>query len=180
MNFPRPISGPGGTDLLPAAAPPRSALGFSVSELVIAIAILGVLAGVVIVGINGAFGASKETLAKARVEMLNTALHRWAMAYPEMYFAADAGSTNDELYVLRALQYRDPNELKAAIGSPFVQPEYNPANSSSREDYRIRWNGSRYELLRPGQEGTGLLMVFDASDITDAVTFDEDYKPGSF
>lgn len=180
MYIPRPISGPGWTDLLPAAAPPRSTRGFSVSELVITIAILGVLAGVVIFGLNGAFGASQDTLAKARVEMLNSALHRWAMAYPEMYFAPDAGSTNDELYVLRALQYRDPNEQKAAIGSPFVQPEYNPGNSSSTENFRIRWNGRRYELLRPGQQGTGLLMVFDASDITDPVTFDEDYKPGSF
>lgn len=180
MNFPRPISGPGWTDLLPAAAPPRSPLGFSVSELVITIAILGVLAGIVIVGLNGAFGASQETLAKARVEMLNSALHRWAMAYPEMYFPANEVSTNDELYVLRALQYRNPNKEKATIGSPYVQPEYNPGNSSSSEDFRIRWNGRRYELLRPGQEGTGLLMVFDASDITDAVTFDEDYKPGSF
>ncbi|MEN3940852.1 prepilin-type N-terminal cleavage/methylation domain-containing protein [Prosthecobacter sp. SYSU 5D2] len=156
------------------------ARGFSVTELVITIAILGVLAGVVIVSMTGTFGASQETLAKARVEMLNSALHRWAMAYPEMYFPASAGSINDELYVLRALQFRDPDENKAAIGSPFMPPEYNPRDSSSTEDYRIRWNGRIFELLRPGQQGTGLLMVFDASDITDPVTFAEDYKPGSF
>ena len=168
-----------GGRLTPASAR-RSPHGFSVTEMVITIAILGVLAGVVIVSMNGSFSASQETLAKARVEMLNSALHRWAMAYPEMYFPVNSGSTNDELYVLRALQYRDPDADKAAIGSPFVPPEYNPRDSSSSADYRISWNGRGYQLLRPGQEGTGLLMVFDASDITDPVTFDDDYKPGSF
>jgi prepilin-type N-terminal cleavage/methylation domain-containing protein len=154
--------------------------GFSVTELVITIAILGILAGVAIVSMNGAFAASKETLAMTRMEKLNGALHRWAMAYPEMYFPANDDGVNDELYVLRALQFRDPNPNKATIGSPYMPPEYNPKNSSSADDFRIRWNGRIFELLRPGQRGNGLLMVFDGSDMTEPVTFADDYKPGSF
>lgn len=146
------------------------------SELVITISILGVLAGVVIIMMNGAFGASQETLAISRVEMLNAALHTWSTGNREMSFIRRDETTADELIVLRDLQYRNPNEAKAAIGSPYVPPEYNPPNSSSDEDYRIRWNGRSFELLRPGISGTGLKMVFDGSDITAPFQFPANYQ----
>lgn len=145
-------------------------------ELVITISILGVLAGVVIIMMNGAFGASQETLAISRVEMLNSALHTWSTANRQMSFIRRDETTSDELIVLRDLQYRNPVEAKAAIGSPYVPPEYNPPNSSSDEDYRIRWNGRSFELLRPGISGTGLKMVFDGSDITERFQFPANYQ----
>lgn len=146
------------------------------SELVITISILGVLAGVVIISMQGAFGASKEALATSRVEMLNSALHTWSTANREMTFLRRDDSTSDELIVLRDLQYRNPNEALASIGSPYVPPEYNPDNSSSDQDFRIRWNGRCFELLRPGETGTGLLMVFDGSDFTEPFPFPENYQ----
>jgi len=146
------------------------------SELVITISILGVLTGVVIVSMNGAFGASQEALAISRVEMLNSALHTWSTVNREMNFIRRDETTSDELIVLRDLQYRNPDENKASIGSPFVPPEYNPENSSSDEDYRIRWNGRSYELIRPGQSGTGLKMVFDGSDLTEPFQFPPNYQ----
>lgn len=150
------------------------------TEMVISIAILGVLAGIMMMSLGGSLSASKETLAVTRVEKLNSALHQWSMSYPEMYFPVNDGGVTDELIVLRDLQYRNPNEKKATTGSPYMPPQYNPKDSSSDEDFRIRWNGRSFELLRPGQAGNGLLMVFDGSDMTEPVKFDEDYKPGSF
>ena len=142
----------------------------------ITISILGVLAGVVIILMQGSYGASQEALAISRVEMLNSALHTWSTANREMSFIRRDETTADELIVLRDLQYRNPDPDKAAIGSPYVPPEYNPKNSSSMDEFRIRWNGRNYELLRPGQEGTGLLMVFDASDLTEAFQFPPNYQ----
>ncbi len=149
------------------------------SEMIIVIAILGVLAGIVIISLNGMFAASKETLAIARVEMLNSAVHTWSTANRELNFGRQDGSANDELIVLRDLQFRDPNEEKASIGAPYVPPEYNPDKSSKIDDYRIRWNGRAYELLRPGQSGTGLLMAFDGSDLTKPFKFPPGYQSSS-
>ncbi|SKA89717.1 hypothetical protein SAMN02745166_01608 [Prosthecobacter debontii] len=146
------------------------------SELIIAISILGILAGIVIVRMWGAFGASQETLATSRVEMLNSALHSWSSANREMSFMRRDETTSDELVVLRDLQYRNPNQALASVGSPYVPPEYNPGNSSSDKDFRIRWNGRTFELVRPGEAGTGLLMVFDGSDFTEPFPFPENYQ----
>lgn len=148
--------------------------------MVITIAILGILAGIAYFSLGGSLAASQQTMARARVEMLNSALKKWAMVNPEMYYPASESATTDELFVLRSLQYRNPDEDKAAPGSPFVPAEYNPQDSTSEQDYRLRWNGRIFELLEPGQPGTGLRMAFDASDMTEPVTFDENYKPGSF
>ncbi|MBB5038202.1 type II secretion system protein [Prosthecobacter dejongeii] len=164
----------------PAAQPTRCRAGFSMSEMIVVIAILGVLAGVVVIMLQGAFGASQEALAKARVEMLNSALHTWSTANREIYFPPNDGSGEEELYILRELQFRDPNPLKAKTGSPYVPPEYNPVASSNKTDFRIRWNGRLYELLLPDQEGSGLLMDFAASDFTTPHQFPENYKSGSF
>lgn len=162
----------------PVPRPPGAfgAGGFSLSELVVVISIMSVLAGVVIVRMNGAFSAGQETLALERVEMLNQGLHRWSAANNEMSFLRRDDSTADELKVLRDLQYRNPNEALAVVGAPFVPPQYNPESSSSAQDFRIRWNGRGYELLRPGEEGSGLLMVFDGSDYTEPFQFPENYQ----
>lgn len=144
--------------------------------MIITISVLGILTGVVIVMMQGSFGASQETLARSRVEMLNSALHTWSTANREMSFIRRDESTADELIVLRDLQYRNPDEDKAAIGSPYVPPEYNPQGSSALAEYRIRWNGRSYELLLPGQPGSGFLMVFDGSDFTKPFQFPPNYQ----
>lgn len=158
---------------------PRRRSGFSMTEMIVVIAIIAILSTIVIVMMKGAFAASKETLAVSRLEMLNAALHAWSHSNREMNFMRMDGSTTDEFVVLRDLQYRNPNPKKATYNSPFLPPEYNPKTSSSIYEYRFRWTGRNYELLRPGQDGTGLLMVFDASDYTDPFIFPAGYQPGS-
>jgi len=148
------------------------------SEIVMTISILGILATIVVVELGGNYEIARTTLARERVEQLNNALNSWAMARTEMIFNRLDGSTADEMKVLRDLQYRNPDEDKADINSPYMPPEYNPKTSSSESDYRIRWNGRRYELLMPGTIGSGLKMVFDASDITEPFTFPLNYTSG--
>ncbi len=150
------------------------------SEIVVTISVLGILATIVVVELSGNYEIARATLARERVEQLNNALNSWAMANNELVFNRMDGSAADELKVLRDLQYRHPDDNKAALNSPYMPPEYNPKTSSNESDYRIRWNGRRYELLVPGSVGTGLKMVFDASDITAPFIFPPNYSSGGF
>lgn len=152
--------------------------GFSLTEMITTISMLAILASIVIVSSNDSYTAARETLAIERVEMLNGALNRWAMARPEMIFGRRDDSSADEMKVLRDLEFRHPDPDKVDTCSPYVPPEYNPTTSSSDQDFRIRWTGRRYELLRPGQSGSGLKMVFDGSDMTEAFVFPPNYQSG--
>ena len=85
------------------------------SEIVVTISVLGILATIVVVELSGNYEIARATLARERVEQLNNALNSWAMARPEMIFNRLDGSTADEMKVLRDLQYRNPNDDKADL-----------------------------------------------------------------
>jgi prepilin-type N-terminal cleavage/methylation domain-containing protein len=157
----------------------RHRSGFSMTEIVVVISIISILATMVILMMHGAFSASKETLALSRLEMLNSALNTWSSANRELTFMRMDAVTTDEFIVLRDLQFRNPNPKKATFNAPYMPPEYNPKESSSIDEYRFRWTGRNFELLRPGQPGVGLLMVFDSSDYTAPFIHKEGYQPGS-
>jgi len=139
--------------------------GFSLTEMIATISMLGVLAGIVILTLNGTFAASKEALAVNRLETLNRALDAYMTVVYEAVYLPNNGSTTDESVVVAALRFRNPNENLAALGSPFIDPQYNPKPSTSAAHYRLRWMGRRFELLRPGQPGSGLRIPFDGSDV---------------
>jgi prepilin-type N-terminal cleavage/methylation domain-containing protein len=139
--------------------------GFSLTEMITTISVLGILAGIVIVSMSSNYEVAREILAKQRVEMLNEGLSKYATAQKEITTLAINATTNDERLVLLYLQYRNPIEAKAALNSPYVEPRYRPAMSSSSSDYRIRWNCKRFEMLNPGENGSGFKMVFDGSEM---------------
>ena len=153
----------------------RRLAGFSLTEMVITIAILGILSGVVIIFMQGAYDASVETMAESRLETMNRALYQYAQQANELY-VNPAASATDEMAVLRTLQYRNPDEDRARLGSPFVSPCFNPQTSSVTSDYRLRWTGRNFELLRPGKAGTGLRLVFDGSDLTEPYEFGPNFE----
>lgn len=159
-----------------ALLPSRRKRGFSVTELVITISIMGVLAGISVVAYNQFLGGAKDALAAERQEMLNQALHCFAQQNYEMLFNAMDSSTADEMVILRTLQYRHTDIDRAKFGSPYVDPRYNPLSSSSTADYRLRWTGRLYVLLKPGNSGTGLLMNFDGTDFTTAFAFPPNFQ----
>lgn len=146
---------------------------FSVTELVVTISILGTLAALIITSFGGLVTSSREVFAERKVELLNEALNRHATAGRPLARVPQAGSDQDELLVLLALQMRRED----LVGSPFVSPLYVPNPSSSDEDYRLRYNGVRFELLKPGQIGTGLKVAFDGSDVGPARTIPPGFDP---
>jgi len=164
--------------LMPASAVRRldRRQGYSVTELVVVISIMGVLAGITVGSFNQFLGGAKDAIAGERLEMLNQALHRFAQHNYEMLFNPIPSGTADEMVILRTLQYRNENVNRVAIGSPYVSPRYNPSSSSSTDAYRLRWTGKLYELLKPGTPGTGLLMDFEGRDFTDPFLFPPNFK----
>ena len=125
---------------------------------------------------NHFLGGAKDALASERQEFLNQGLHRFAQQNYELIFGAMESSGGDELAVLRTLQYRNPDEDLAKIGSPYVDPCYNPVSSSSVSTYRLRWTGRMYELLKPGTTGTGILMNFEGTDFTTPFAFPPSFQ----
>ncbi len=150
--------------------------GFSMTEMVIVISMLGVLAGLAVQSFGQYLGGAKDAVAAARQEMLNQAVYRFAQQNYEMVFARMDGGVADELVILRTLQYRDPNINRAQSGSPYMDPRYSPVASSDSTDYRLRWTGKLYELLMPGQSGTGILMNFEGTDFTTAFVFPPNFQ----
>lgn len=146
------------------------------SEMVIVICILAVLSGIAVQSFGQFLGGSKDALAMSRQETLNQSLSRFAQQNYELRFDVMGHSVADELVVLRTLQYRDPNINRAQPGSPYVDPRYNPISSSDDSVHRLRWTGKLFELLKPGQSGTGILMNFEGTDFTTAFVFPPNFQ----
>ncbi len=151
--------------------------GYSISEMIVVISVIGILAGVAIIQIIGASRATQEVAARHRVEILNRAIasHQEANAKDNLENQGRVdGAFWDELKVLQQLQYRSP--IRPTVGSPYMATNYRPASSSNTNDYRIMWTGSTFSLLLPGTNGTGLKVVFDGSDIGPDFVFPPGYK----
>jgi prepilin-type N-terminal cleavage/methylation domain-containing protein len=140
--------------------------GYSLTEMIVVLSVVGILAGIVISQIVGATEGARIGVARQKLETLNRAVaaHQQSNIRDnlENQLPAD-GAHGDELRVLQQLQYRNPT--RPTMGSPYMAPNYRPAGSSSDEDFRIRWTGSNFVLVMPGEAGTGLQVAFDGSDI---------------
>jgi prepilin-type N-terminal cleavage/methylation domain-containing protein len=150
--------------------------GFSMTELTIVISILGVLATISMTSFNHLLSGSKDAVAAERLELLNRALHTFAQQNYEMVFNRMDSGGADEMVILRTLQYRNTDIDRAKIGSPYVDPRYNPIVSTNAGDYRIRWTGRCYELLKPGTAGSGIRMNFDGTDFTTPFVFPPNFQ----
>ena len=166
MNVPRP------------SLSARARAAFSMTEMVVTIAINGVLGAIAIVPMSGVLRGTQQGMAERKVEELNQAISAYNQASPQAaYHVVLPGSTDDENRVLLALRSRASDPLKARPGAPFVSPLYNPRTSSDADEFRIAWAGSQYKLIPPGTAGTGLLVVFDNSDMDGDSEAPDDTNP---
>jgi type II secretory pathway pseudopilin PulG len=143
------------------------------TEMVVTISILGVMATIIVVSMSDMIGGSKIVLAKQRMEMLNSGLNQMAMSGRQIFTSPQLTSALDENLVVMTMQMRDLN----LVGSPYVVPTYLPKGSSDETTHRLRFTGHRFELLLPGQPGTGLKVEFDGSDSGPARIFPPNFRP---
>ena len=159
--------------------------GYSLTEMIMVISGIGILAGIVLPQFGDIFRGSQEVGAREKLEMLNRGVANHQHASPSNPDGTPANLENrtavpnatwDESTVLLQLQYRDPNV--PSVGSPYVMTNFRPAYSSNTADYRIEWTGTVFKLLTPGQSGAGIKVVFDGSDIGPHVVHPPGYKWG--
>jgi len=144
---------------------------YSVGEVMVVVGILGILAAIAIPSLTSAILPSKQLLAQNIVESLNQSVIRFNASNYELLFPGVAPSGQDEMLILRTMQFKDPDPNKAKIGAPYVRDDWNPDISNSTQDFRVVWMGNLFKLAPPGTAGTGIKVKFDASDITTPFVF---------
>ena len=150
--------------------------GYSLTEMIMVISAIGILASIVLPQFGDIFNGSREVGAREKLEMLNKGVKDHQHASPDNLenLLPVPNATWDEMRILLQLQYRSPDT--PAVGAPYVTTRFRPAVSSNTADYRMEWTGTVFKLLTPGQSGAGIKVVFDGSDIGPDVTFPPGYK----
>lgn len=131
-------------------------------EMLIVISIIGILSGISVISYKGYVDSAKRGSAVDFVEQLNNGLKEYEQMVKALSFAAQDPGTDEEKNIVELLQNKDPGDF----GSPYFRPDWVPVASSDSETFRIRWNERTFELIEPGEGGTGLEIRHDGSDLT--------------
>lgn len=154
---------------------PCSRSAFSLTEMILSIAMIGILSAVAIVSFGNLKSKSEASIGGTLLEQLNDAIKEYEQNAWAPDLAADDASGADELAVLRSLQWRSPTN--PSWGSPYFMTQWSPVVSSDEATYRFRWTGTYFALLEPGDAGTGLLYDPDDPQTGDPFDYPADYKP---
>lgn len=150
----------------------------SLVEVVVTVAVLGILSSLAIPTYHRVVSGSSSTIASNLVETLNGATKMFSHSQWDLVYPAKPSQASDELYLLRTLQWKDPDTTgELNPGGPFMTPNWSPATSSSVEDYRAEWTGTSWRLLEPDESGTGLKLDLNGGDIGTGYSFPSDFKP---
>lgn len=136
---------------------------------------LGVMTCILIIVIQNVVPASKETTATANLDQLNAAVLRFNQSEWELVLTRADGSSDDELAIFRSLQYRHPT--RPTPGSPFISETLAFYPSNDEETYRAIWNGRQFEMVGPGNSGTGLDLNRMVETSGSPAEFDTNYAP---
>jgi type II secretory pathway pseudopilin PulG len=150
--------------------------GFSLVEVVIMVAIMGIMAALGVVAFGKVTKASRQTIAQNLVETLNNATKEFGHAQYPLVSDEENTDVDDELHILRTLQWKDPS-IELGVAGPFMRGDWIPGTSSSTDDYRAVWSGSFWRVARPGEAGSGLKIDFEATDVGIYYVHDTDFTP---
>jgi len=135
-----------GGSLTPRAAPPRRNAGFTLVELLVVLAILGLLVGIAVPQLFKYFSRAKEQAAQIQISALSEDLN---------YFLLDVGRYPTEQEGLKALVAAPPN-LDRWRGPYVAQPSLLTDPWGRPYVYRVpsRRQGQPYDLYTLGPDGT--------------------------
>jgi len=158
--------------------PPLRSRGFSLAEILVTVAVIGIMAGISLLTFGNVNEGARLAHARNVTSKLNDAVKGFSQSNWDIPTAKDDSDTADELKVLRSLQYKPAASVGTFnTGAPFYPPNWNPSASTASTDFRVRWNGYNFELLEIGVDGKGLKMAFDGTDMSATpYTFPSDYK----
>lgn len=149
--------------------------GFSIVELMIVVAMLGIITSIAVPQLGGVLSNSKEVLVKDFVESLNKAVKKHSQLNYDIKISRDDSLAGEEISIIRTLQWRDATAL--APGAPFLRQDWHPIVSSSVSDFRLQWNGNDFVVIWPGEVGVGVWVKFDGSDYGINYEFPKNYVP---
>lgn len=135
----------------------KSISGFTFAEMLVVIAVIGVLAAVSIPRIAGILPSAREQTAMRNLRYINAAIIAYNNAASEITptTVPTSSGIGDETAVFVILKAR-AEDLR---GSPFLPVNVVPTSSSATDSYRARWNGQMFEIITPGNSGTGVNLL---------------------
>jgi type II secretory pathway pseudopilin PulG len=142
--------------LVPTLKPKFATEAYSLAEVLIVLALIGIVAGLAITGISGTRQAGRTSVAEGNLNILNGAVTAMNNTGQEIILNP-SGDAADEFMVFTNLQSRDINN--PVPGSPFLTPNLQFVGTSDTDRFRGQWNGRFFQLISEGSPGTGIDLL---------------------
>ena len=127
--------------------------GFSLTELLVTIAILAVLTGIAIVCFSNLLPSARQRAAEDSAALLNRGVAHYDQVNSEITIQAAAG-TDDEMAVVDLLKTRSVS----APGSPYIEANFTAVPSNSTDTVRLYWTGKFFKVIPEGADGAGITV----------------------
>ncbi|MBE2179325.1 MAG: type II secretion system protein [Chthoniobacterales bacterium] len=127
--------------------------GYSLAEVLVVLALIGILGGMAIIGIRGTREAASLSVAEGNMNVLNGAVTSMNNTGQEIVLNPQPDAS-DEQTVFANLQARDASN--PVPGSPFLPANLRFVASSDTSLNRAIWNGRYFQLVPEGSAGTGI------------------------
>lgn len=150
--------------------------GFSLVEVIVTIAIIGILSSIATVSVSRVTERARSSFASNVIQALNNGTKEFGHAQWTLSSDSENNNSLDEIHILKTIQWEDPT-IDIGVNGPFMRPDWAPDGSDSNEDYRAVWSGNYWRLVEPGEDGAGLKIVFDGSDTGDRDRIPADFEP---
>ncbi len=150
--------------------------GFSLPEMLVVIAVIGILASILVPIVSNVQSGSKSSVAQSQMNILNQAVMKFNEINWELVLGPDPDPSNvdEELAIAHSLQYRTTDASSSS--GPFLSQSLDLPTSSDTSKHRAQWNGRMFQIIDIGTAGTGLDLLSIRDSGTNYV-FPSGYEP---